>query len=354
MRSTASDKVSIATVDISGYLAGDAEATSQAASQIGQAMQTHGLLYLKGHGFPRHLSAQLFDRVAAFFASPTETKQALHLSNSRAMRGYEQVGDLRINDGQVDIKEAFMLGKEMPKDSAQFLMGPNQWPREDEVPGFRDAVMESFWEMNKVCAAVARLLALSLGLEETFFDGFVSNADSTPWMRAHRYPPAKPEAGFGNRWLGAHSDFGGITLLLQDSVGGLEFFDDSSETWHAVPPVQDSLVMNLGDLFGSPQPLHSFFMFLSATMLTCRVSAAWLERWTNGRYKSMRHRVMSAGGDKHRFSIAFFTMGDLGRVVECLPSCVGAGEKRRYEPIRVEEHLKERFSSTFDAGVYRE
>ncbi|PHH64772.1 hypothetical protein CDD81_4034 [Ophiocordyceps australis] len=326
MGSVASETLPIATVDISGYLASDVEATARIVSQLGQAAQAHGILYITGHGISSQLTEQLFDRAAAFFASPKETKQSVDIRNSRAMRGYETIGDQRLYNGKIDCKEGFMFAREGPEDSTRFLEGPNQWPREDEVPRFKDIMLESYAEMQRVCLAVSRLLALSLGLEEKFFDGLVAAPGSTTLMRAHRYPPAKPESGLGRNALGAHTDFGGVTLLLQDSVGGLEFFDHASERWHTVPPVEDALIMNLGDL---------------------------IERWTNARYKSARHRVTSPDGDVYRFSVVFFSMGELDTVVECLPGCVEAGERCRYEPVRIEDHLKQRFRASYDAGVYQ-
>jgi hypothetical protein len=66
--------------------------------------------------------------------------------------------------------------------------------------------------------------------------------------RAHHYPPTPPDAAGRTRGVGAHTDFGALTLLLQDTVGGLEVLHKKTGTWHAVPPIEGAYVCNIGDL----------------------------------------------------------------------------------------------------------
>lgn len=72
-----------------------------------------------------------------------------------------------------------------------------------------------------------------------------------------------------------------------------------------------------------------------------------IERWTNNRYKSTRHRVISPVSGKDRYSIAFFNEGLLDQVLECIPTCIEEGERPLHESITVETHLRDRYGGTY-------
>lgn len=96
--------------------------------------------------------------------------------------------------------------------------------------------------------------------------------------------------------------------------------DLPSQTWHPVTPVQDAFVVNIGDM---------------------------MERWTNEKYTSTLHRVMSPVSDRNRYSVAFFNEGRLDQAVECIPTCLGPGETAKFEPVVVEAHLKHRYGTSY-------
>jgi isopenicillin N synthase-like dioxygenase len=131
------------------------------------------------------------------------------------------------------------------------------------------------------------------------------------------------QAAGRTRGIGAHTDFGALTLLLQDEVGGLEVLHKPTGTWHAVTPVKGAYVCNIGDL---------------------------MQRWTNDQYQSTMHRVISPLSNKDRYSCAFFNDGKLSQIIEALPGCVPAGEKAKYGPLRVEEHIVKRYQQSYGAG----
>lgn len=83
---------------------------------------------------------------------------------------------------------------------------------------------------------------------------------------------------------GAHTDFGGITFLLQQPGSkGLEVFYPPTESWVPVPVTPDSYVVNIGDL---------------------------VQKWTAGYYRSALHRVINFG-ENHRYSAPFFLNGNM-------------------------------------------
>ncbi|KAH8900649.1 putative gibberellin 20 oxidase [Thozetella sp. PMI_491] len=312
--------ITIPIIDISGYFTGDSQSLSSIAASISAAAQSPGFFQIVGHQVSPDLISRLLGRLAAFFALPEEKKYALHRRNSVALRGFEAVGDQRLEKEFADSKEGFMIGLEAPTEDARFLQGPNQWPDEEDVQGFREIMMDYFAEMRNLSRIMFRLVALSLDLEYTYFDEFVGSDNAISMCRAHRYPPTTEEMAKKTRGIGAHTDFGALTLLLQDEIGGLEVFHRPSETWHAVQPIRGAFVVNIGDM---------------------------LERWTNDHYTSTLHRVISPVSGQYRYSVAFFNEGLRDQIIECIPTCLKSGEKALYEPVQVEAHLKKRYNISY-------
>jgi isopenicillin N synthase-like dioxygenase len=119
--------------------------------------------------------------------------------------------------------------------------------------------------------------------------------------------------------IGAHTDFGAVTLLLQDAVGGLQVFDGPSETWIDVVPVPGALVVNLGNL---------------------------MMRWSNDRYMSNLHRVINTSG-RERYSVPFFFSGNPDFLVKCLPTCVDGNGEAKYGPVSVGQWMQGRYADTY-------
>ncbi|KAK4949759.1 hypothetical protein LTR10_011601 [Elasticomyces elasticus] len=311
--------VEIPLINISGYIKGDQEQTARIAAELHAACQSPGFFQITGHTVSTNLRAHLLAKLAEFYRLPASQKKALHRSQSKCLRGYEMVGEQKLEGGFSDQKEGFMIGPEFPLD-AGFLQGPNQWPDDEAIPGFREVFTNYFEEVLALSKIMFRLMALSLGLDEHFFDAFVGSKDSIAMCRAHRYPPTTPEMAQKSRGIGAHSDFGALTLLMQDDIGGLEVFHKPSQTWHSVQPTEDAFVVNIGDM---------------------------MERWTNNKYTSTLHRVISPISSKDRYSIAFFNEGLLDQTIECIPTCLKPGEKPLFEPTTAEAHLRARYGNSY-------
>lgn len=181
----------IPVIDISPYLTPTATTPHAAvdlpghlAQSLRAAARSPGFFQITGHGalVAPSLRARLLTRLEAFFALPADAKAALHRRNSPAMRGYEGVGDQMLEPRVLDRKEGFTVGAEWDgegagEDEARFLQGRNQWPDEEVCPGFRETMMEYFEAVRGLSRVMFRLMALSLGLEESFFDEFVWSKD---------------------------------------------------------------------------------------------------------------------------------------------------------------------------------
>lgn len=182
---------------------------------------------------------------------------------------------------------------------------------------FRQVIDSYHATMFQLAQDVLSVIALSLQLESDAFDEFGQNALAI--LRLLHYPPQPPDASEDERGIGAHTDFGGLTLLLQDDVGGLQVYDAPTSTWIDVAPTPGAYVVNLGNL---------------------------MMRWTNDRYISNLHRVINKSG-KERYSIPFFFSGNPDYTVQCVATCMDPKTGAKYEPIKVEEWMRGRYAASY-------
>ena len=188
-----------------------------------------GFFYIKNHGVSESLVNDVFKEAAAFFSLPTEQKAEVDKAKSKANRGYEPLQGQTLEAGAPpDLKEGYYIGPEHGPDhprvlAGMFNHGANQWPA--QRPNFRP-VMEAYLEvMLELSARMMRGIALSLEVPEDYFSHYCSDVMAT--VRLLHYPPQPVHALPGQKGAGAHTDFGGITLLRQDNVGGLQVWDQT-------------------------------------------------------------------------------------------------------------------------------
>ena len=308
-------------VDLTPFRHGGAEGKRTVAAQVDAACRDLGFLRVIGHGVPGPVCDGLLSAFAGFFDLPMAEKLRWVVPDESANRGYSWPGKeaLAYSRGErtpPDLMEAFNVGRRDQDDPyyerhAAFY-APNVWPA--RPPGLREA-----WESyDSAAAAVAdtvlRAMALALDLPESWFTDRSTRAIET--TRAINYQreagAAKPEPG--QMRMGAHTDYGILTVLLADDVPGLQVFRDGG--WHDVPTPQGTLTLNIGDM---------------------------LALWTNDRWTSTLHRVVpppaAARGPVRRRSVARFLDCEPDLVVECIPSCCGPGNPPRHQPVQAGEWL---------------
>lgn len=312
---------SLPIVDVSGLHGDSAEARHAVARVLRQACLDKGFFYCAGHGVSAALVSEVFEQVRQFFALPLADKMTCDKALSICNRGYEPIGNQRLQPGALpDLKEGFYIGRHLGLDAPEvragrFNHGPNVWPA--GLPGFRRVMEAYFAEMLRLSRTLMRGLALSLDLDEGHFEHFCDRP--IVLLRPLHYPPQLANAGALQLGAGAHTDFGGITVLLQDAVGGLQVRDPDSGVWLDAPPIADTFVINLGDMFA---------------------------RWTNDRYRSTLHRVINRSGEE-RYSVPFFLTGNPDEQVSALPGCVDDANPARYPVVTVEEHLRQMYQRTY-------
>jgi isopenicillin N synthase-like dioxygenase len=312
---------SLPIIDISGLSSKNAADRQAVGAQLRAACLDKGFFYIKNHGVSDPLIDEVFKESAGFFALPTEQKEEVDKAKSRANRGYEPLQGQTLEPGAPpDLKEGYYIGPEHGPDhprviAGMFNHGANQWPV--QRPNFRPVMMAYLEVMLDLSARMMRGIALSLDLPEDYFAHYCSDVMAT--VRLLHYPPQPAQARPGQKGAGAHTDFGGLTLLRQDDVGGLQVWDQTADAWIHADPVPATYIVNLGDM---------------------------IARWTNDRYRSTVHRVVNASG-RERYSVPFFYTGNYAHQVECIPTCLAPGEAPKYPPITVEAHMREMYRRTY-------
>ncbi|EQC39073.1 hypothetical protein SDRG_03281 [Saprolegnia diclina VS20] len=288
---------------------------SDASTQLRHACTTVGFFYLSNHGIPAALLDDVYAEMHHFFQQPVQEKRKV-LANEH-MRGYTPMSEETLDPAvqtQGDTKEGYYICREpVPEDYGLPLHGPNVFPDASTHPRFRPIMTKYFDAMSALGWHVAQLFAEAAGAPGAF-DGPGMFDRPMAALRLLHYSDHKSDVDGGVFGAGAHSDYGLLTLLSTDDQSGLEI--ELQGRWVAVPPRADCFIVNIGDLG---------------------------ERWTNGLFKSTRHRVVNRVG-RERYSVPFFYEPNFTCVVSCLPSCVDRGTP--LPPITSGDHLLAKYAET--------
>ena len=296
-------------IDFGDYDAGDAKAIARLASSVDTALSDIGFMSVRNLGLDAGLLERVFDASREFFASGDEDKGRYQYRSAEENFGYQGMGQEHLDPGKpADLKETFTM-----RDVLRHALDADRWPS----ASFRDLMQSFYGACLEGAYRMQRVLAAALGAEREFFVRYHNGENCT--LRLLHYPASGvDEVAESQLGAGAHTDYGLLTLLFQDDVGGLEV-RDSNGSWQPVDYVEDAIVINSGDL---------------------------LERWTNGRYRSTLHRVRPKIGEQERYSIAMFVDPDSATPVEVLGSCMSADNPARYGSITAGEHLLERIAAS--------
>ncbi len=300
-------------IDVAPLVSGSGDRRAVAA-EIGRACREVGFFYVVGHGLDPELGERLERLSREFFRLDPACKQALRMElGGLAWRGWFPLGG-ELTGGVADEKEGLYFGTELDREHPRVkagtpLHGPNLFP---DIPGFRACVLEYMNRATGLGHALMQGIALSLGLEESYFHDRYT-ADPLILLRIFNYPPLRSSAA--DRWsVAEHTDYGLLTILRQDDVGGLQV--KSRAGWIDAPPRPGSLVCNLGDM---------------------------LDRMTGGLYRSTPHRVRNSS-DRARLSFPFFFDPDFEAEVSAIDTRESVPDDRneRWDGASVHE-----FSGTY-------
>lgn len=293
-------------IDLSRY---DEPAGRNAISdRIRAACLSSGFFLITEHGVAKDILTVADAAMKRYFALPEEERMN-DILDERFRRGFMPTAP-----GLRATVESYELSLDLPLDDpdvvdGQFLHGPNRWS--DRNPWLREAIEPYLDAVLALGERLQRLFALSLDLPEEFFVELCRKP--TFHLRLLHYFAQTEEEKKTHIATGAHSDFGMFTILRQDPNGGLQVQLLNGD-WSDAPYVEDSFVINVGDM---------------------------LELWTNGLYVSTPHRVIGLTG-RDRYSIPAFFSPAARTLVECIPSCLRPGEAAKFKPVLVEEYIRTR------------
>jgi isopenicillin N synthase-like dioxygenase len=309
----------IPVITLNGLRSGRHADLARVGAEIGRAARGLGFFSVADHGISQDLVDAVFAESAAFFALPPAEKERLSVVNSTSYRGYVRFGEEKLDPALPgDIKECFNAGPDLAADDPDVLAGKpfhavNQWPG---LPSFRPTLLRFHRAALELVVLLHRAIAVDLNIEEGFFDQYFTEAVGV--LRLLHYPPHPGTFDGSVYGAGAHTDYGNLTLLAQDAVGGLEVRKRDGG-WTVVPPRAGTFVCNIGDC---------------------------LMRWTNDAYVSNAHRVVNHSG-RERYSVAYFGDPNSDALVKCLPSVLAAGKQPKYPPITYAEYLRSRYDATY-------
>jgi isopenicillin N synthase-like dioxygenase len=313
----------VPTVDISAYRdpAGSSDERARIATALDEACSTVGFIQIVGHGIPADTIDALTAALDRFYALPLEEKK--RFTRPGENRGYSppkseslsmSLGVAAANQMN-DFYEAFTVGSErswfpdveVPRSS----YADNTWP--DSVPGFRPAVEAWFEAARGLSRVLLSAFTDALALPAGYFDALTDHSIDALKMNNYTLPEGEIDLTGELTGMGAHTDFGILTVLWADQVPGLQVLD-SAGRWHDVQPADGALLVNLGDA---------------------------MARWTNDRWRSTVHRVdppVVDGRIIRRRSAAFFFDGNHDAVIRTLPGCA-SNDRPGYPPITVAENI---------------
>lgn len=310
-------------IDIAGFQRGNAATRGEIAGRIDRAAHEVGFMQIVGHGVPQEVIRGLEDAIDGFFALTTAEKSACRAPSPEINRGYSGALDERLSyslgvASAADLFEAFNMGT--PASAFPGLdLDPKQYPENlwpAKPPAFRGQVEAWFDHAAAVARRLTRIFACALGLPEDYFVAFTDHSLDVLRMNHYAMPAGVSRVETDQMGMGAHTDFGIVTVLWADAVTpGLQILDGQG-AWHDVVPAPGALLVNLGDL---------------------------LARWTNDRWISTMHRVLppidAQGRVQRRRSAACFHDGNADAVITCLPQCVDAAHPAQYGPVTVADHI---------------
>ncbi|MGO1320039.1 MAG: isopenicillin N synthase family dioxygenase [Galactobacter sp.] len=273
--------------------------------KLRDAAHNVGFFQLIGYGARSNQAQELLDTLAEFFSRPVEERLELDNRLTSTFRGYTRLGAER-TQGRADSREQIDYGPDREPEAnvpagQEYLrlQGHNLFP--SEYPVLEERAMAWAELMSATGAELLSALLTSIGVDpEHFADAF---ADKPAWMgKLVHYVGGDLVPGAGKQGVGAHADYGFVTLLLQDQIGGLEVQPHGQEEWIDVDPIPGALVVNLGEM---------------------------LEVATDGYLMATIHRVTAPPAGVDRYSVPFFWSPRLDATVDAvdLPADLAANAR---------------------------
>ncbi|MEE3196883.1 MAG: 2-oxoglutarate and iron-dependent oxygenase domain-containing protein [Pseudomonadota bacterium] len=314
-------------IDLSPLQSPDPVDHKKVGMELCEAASTVGFFYIKNHGISQIKIKEIFDISKRFFAYEERQKSAVSISPFH--RGWLRIGAAKMyGNNESDYKESFVWGLEVAKDDPDFragkrLLAPNQWPA--FMPEMREKLTTYFAETQACGEKLLEAFAKGLQVPGNYFLKEINKPVSRgaliyyPPNRANRYPNQRLPKKYGRFFQvgsGEHTDYGTLTMLCQDQIGGLQI-KGKSGTWVSAEPIEGTFVINIGDL---------------------------LARWSNGRFESTLHRVINSS-TQARYSLAMFVDPNWNATIKPL---IQDGEYANYDTVKCADYINARYDEAFE------
>ncbi|CAK9186948.1 unnamed protein product [Ilex paraguariensis] len=276
------------------------------ADSICNAAEKWGFFQIVNHGVPIHVLENVKDAAHGFFGLPAEEKRMY-------LKDHSPTNNVRFGTSFSPQAEKALEWKDY---LSLFYVSDDEatafWP-----PVCKDEALEFVKKSELVIRRLLEVLMKRLNVKE------IDKTKELLLMGSKRinlnYYPKCPNPNL-TVGVGRHSDVSALTLLLQDDIGGLYVRKMDGNSWIHVPPISESLVINVGDA---------------------------LQIMSNGRYKSIEHRV-TANGSKNRVSVPIFVNPRPFDVIGPLLEVLENGEKPMYKQVLYSDYVKHFFKKAHD------
>ncbi|TYI70204.1 hypothetical protein E1A91_D08G205300v1 [Gossypium mustelinum] len=273
------------------------------ANSIRQACIDHGFFYLVNHGVDEELVNKVFEQSSKFFSLPIEEKMKVIIKN---YSGYSPLYAGKLDttlSTKGDSNEGFYVG--------QLAGDLNQWPLEEDLPPWRSTIETYYQQLLSAGTKLLFLIALSLKLDEDFFEKVGAFNEPLASLGLLHYPELAACMHASARMLAAIASSLFSYIICREK-------SEQPQVWEDVPSMSGAFIVNIGDM---------------------------MERWTNCLFRSRLHRVLPPR--QERYSVAFFLNPSKDCNVECLESCCSEDCPPRFPPIKALDYLEELLRLTY-------
>ncbi|KAI7869661.1 hypothetical protein BDF14DRAFT_1779155 [Spinellus fusiger] len=292
----------------------------ECAQKVFDAARTSGFFYLSNTDITPSSVDSMFEKSRELFKLPDDVKSEYAI-DTQVNLGYSSIRQEATdpqNYQQGDFKESFNISKLNGSHTDQPL--PHVLTKDkDEL---KDFIQGCHAIVGKVliCLGAALKIPESKGGKMWFYNRHLYEDPSGDLLRLLHYPPLAHSTETDDIRIGRHSDYGSITLLFQNKVGGLEV-EKEDGSWLDAPALDGCITVNLGDC---------------------------LEYWTGGLLRSTKHRVVfrPETQTKPRYSMAYFCQGGQ-TVLEPVPSEYVPNKASDSKCITAADHLQYKINNTY-------
>jgi isopenicillin N synthase-like dioxygenase len=294
-------------LDMAPFLAGEDGALEILAAELRHAQENVGFYFIINHGVPQKLLSRTNNNLIRFFDMSDETKRSF--PNYVPPLSTIYVSSTVNENTKPDLNEMLRMVRERPADHPAIKAGltshgPNHWPAEDLLPGWKAEMLEYYDAMENLGSRMLPLYARALDMPADYFDGLF---DDPVWTTRNQHYAAV-EAEENQFGIAPHRDHGFLTLLPVAAEAGLQI-GKADGSWLPVSNIEGAIIVNTGE---------------------------YLNRWTNGRFMATPHRVIPPKND--RYSLAFFYNPTWDTVSDTIPSCMSEDNPPQFKPVRFQDY----------------